>query len=61
MVSAGMFGTGFSLRLARAEAAVAGGALSATEETLELDLPALTGTGADHSQHEGDRENPRPA
>ena len=49
-----MFGTGFTLRLARAEAEAAGGSLVAGEETLALDLPALTATGAPHSQGAGD-------
>jgi two-component system OmpR family sensor kinase len=49
VVSAGMFGTGFTLRLARAEAAVAGGSLSVDEDALVLELPALTGTDAVHS------------
>jgi K+-sensing histidine kinase KdpD len=48
-VTAGMFGTGFTLRLARAEAEAAGGALAVHGETLTLSLPALTGATADHS------------
>ena len=61
VVTAGMFGTGFTLRLARAEARILGGNLSLDEESLVLDLPALTGVGAAHSHDGGDRENPRPA
>lgn len=61
VVTAGMFGTGFTLRLARAEARVLGGNLSADEETLVLDLPALTAGGSAHSQGFSDRENPGPA
>ena len=61
VVTAGMFGTGFTLRLARAEARVLGGNLSLDEETLVLDLPALTGAGAAHSHDGGDREYPGPA
>jgi signal transduction histidine kinase len=46
-ISAGMFGTGFALRLARAEAAATGGTLAQRDELLRLDLPVLTGpTGA---------------
>jgi signal transduction histidine kinase len=61
VVTAGMFGTGFTLRLARAEARLLGGSLSVDEETLVLDLPALTANGSAHSQGLGERENPRPA
>jgi two-component system OmpR family sensor kinase len=61
VVTAGMFGTGFTLRLARAEARALGGNLSADEESLVLDLPALTAAGASHSHGGGDRENPGPA
>src|SRR5690606_20741385 len=52
-VTAGMFGTGFTLRLARAEAQSAGGSLSTDEEMLVLDLPALTEAGGSHSQGVG--------
>jgi two-component system OmpR family sensor kinase len=41
LVSAGMFGTGFTLRLARAEAEAAGGSLAADEELLMIELPLL--------------------
>lgn len=41
VVSAGMFGTGFTLRLARAEAEAAGGSLVADEELLMIELPLL--------------------
>jgi signal transduction histidine kinase len=51
-VTAGMFGTGFTLRLARAEAVAAGGSLSVRGETLVLTLPHLTGATPDHSQGE---------
>lgn len=40
-ISAGMFGTGFTLRLARAEAVAAGGSLERREDTLRLRLPVL--------------------
>jgi two-component system OmpR family sensor kinase len=43
VVAAGMFGTGFTLRLARAEAEAFGGSLRAEEELLVVDLPALSG------------------
>jgi signal transduction histidine kinase len=49
-VTAGMFGTGFTLRLARAEAEAAGGTLAIHGETLALSLPTLTGAAPDHSQ-----------
>jgi hypothetical protein len=48
-LSAGMFGTGFTLRLARAEAAAAGGSLARHEDTLRLVLPALTASPAAHT------------
>ncbi len=51
-VSAGMFGSGFSLRLARAEAVAAGGTLEQHGERLTLDLPVL----ADLVANDGDGE-----
>lgn len=48
-VSAGMFGSGFALRLARAEARAAGGALHHADAFVELVLPVLTGAEAGHS------------
>lgn len=42
-LSAGAFGAGFALRLARAEAVAIGGALCRDEEVLRLELPLLTG------------------
>ncbi len=57
-VTAGMFGTGFTLRLARAEAEAAGGSLVVRGETLALMLPHLTDAAPDHSQGE---EGGRPA
>ncbi|MEP1605708.1 MAG: histidine kinase dimerization/phospho-acceptor domain-containing protein, partial [Marinomonas sp.] len=45
-LSAGLFGAGFSLRLARAEARSAGGDLSAAGDRLILVLPILTGEGS---------------
>ncbi len=41
-INAGLFGTGFALRLARAEARAAGGALRRDGTTLVLTLPLLT-------------------
>jgi signal transduction histidine kinase len=52
-VTAGMFGTGFTLRLARAEAEAAGGYLLLRGESLVLSLPHLTGAAPDHSQQGG--------
>jgi signal transduction histidine kinase len=49
-VTAGMFGTGFTLRLARAEAEAAGGSLTLQGKVLALALPHLTGAAPDHSQ-----------
>jgi signal transduction histidine kinase len=51
-VTAGMFGAGFTLRLARAEAEAAGGSLILRGETLVLSLPGLTGGAPDHSAGE---------
>lgn len=48
-VSAGMFGPGFTLRLARAEARAIGGDLRQEGEQLVLALPLLTGTGQGNS------------
>lgn len=42
-LSAGAFGAGFSLRLARAEASAAGGALTRVDDAVVLALPLLTG------------------
>lgn len=49
-ISAGVFGVGFALRLARAEAAAAGGNLVRSDGQLILTLPGLTGTAEHHSQ-----------
>ena len=48
-ISAGMFGTGFTLRLARAEAEAAGGTLERADDTLRLTLPVLTARTAVHT------------
>ena len=47
---AGLFGSGFTLRLLRAELRAAGGSMEVGDETgLTIELPLLTGTGAAHS------------
>jgi hypothetical protein len=51
-VSAGMFGAGFALRLARAEARAAGGDLVRDDECLVLSLPRLTAARAAPSHDE---------
>lgn len=48
-VSAGMFGIGFTLRLARAEVAAARGTLEQRGDALRLVLPVLTGRQAAHT------------
>ena len=45
-LSAGMFGSGFAFRLARAEAAAAGGSLVREDGMLTLELPPLTAPAA---------------
>lgn len=49
-LSTGMFGIGFTLRLAAAEAAAAGGNLKRFGERLELRLPGLIAADTDHSR-----------
>jgi len=49
-ISAGMFGTGFTLRLARAEAESIGGTLEQDEDRLRLVLPVLTAPQGAHTQ-----------
>jgi hypothetical protein len=49
-LSAGMFGVGFTLRLAAAEAAAAGGMLTRVGERFALTLPGLTTAAAGHTQ-----------
>ena len=48
-LSAGMFGSGFAFRLARAEASAAGGSLVREADAMTLDLPALTAPGGVHT------------
>ncbi|WP_114521997.1 histidine kinase dimerization/phospho-acceptor domain-containing protein [Altererythrobacter sp. ZODW24] len=52
-LSAGMFGAGFALRLARAEAREAGGDLVASEEQLWLTLPLASGSAGLDRQRAG--------
>ena len=56
-LSAGMFGTGFALRLAAGEACSAAGKLEQRDDKLRLELPEaadrLTPDGSDHNQIEG--------
>lgn len=47
-IAAGVFGIGFALRLARAEARAAGGDLQRFDNTLRLTLPGLPATGGGH-------------
>ncbi|HEU4650399.1 MAG TPA: histidine kinase dimerization/phospho-acceptor domain-containing protein [Croceibacterium sp.] len=51
-LSAGMFGSGFTLRLARAEARAAGGRLERRDDALRLVLPIWTGHAADKAVSE---------
>ena len=48
VISAGVFGVGFALRLARAEARAAGGDLIRKGDRLRLTLPGLTGSPGGH-------------
>lgn len=50
VVAAGVFGVGFALRLARAEARAAGGDLVRKGDRLRLTLPGLTEAPASHTQ-----------
>jgi two-component system, OmpR family, sensor kinase len=52
VIAAGVFGVGFALRLARAEAETAGGKLNRKAERLRLSLPGLTGIAADHTDNQ---------
>jgi hypothetical protein len=53
-ISAGMFGSGFTFRLARAEAEAAGGELAVRSDKLFLSLPYLTGAAPGHSHGKDD-------
>ena len=44
-----MFGTGFTLRLARAEAQAIGGTLERQEDRIRLVVPVLTGQRGAHT------------
>lgn len=48
-LSTGMFGVGFTLRLAAAETAATGGSLKRTGDHIELRVPGLTAARTDHS------------
>lgn len=61
ILTPGSFGSGFALRLARAEARSAGGALARVDDRLVLTLPLLTAQGVDSSPEEGLQETARPA
>lgn len=54
VIAAGVFGVGFALRLARAEAAAAGGKLDRKADRLRLTLPGLTRPGLDHTEEDRD-------
>lgn len=54
-ISAGMFGAGFTLRLARAEAEAIDGTLEQVDDQLRLAVPALTASQAAHTQGNGGR------
>ena len=56
VISAGVFGVGFALRLARAEAHAAGGALLRKGDRLRLTLPGLTVASAPHTHGAGSTE-----
>ncbi len=49
-IAAGVFGVGFALRLAQAEAKAAGGTLLRKSDRLQLTLPGLTSEASRHSQ-----------
>ena len=56
VISAGVFGVGFALRLARAEARAAGGELVRKGDRLRLTLPGLTMASAPHTDAAGSAE-----
>ena len=53
VVAAGVFGVGFALRLARAEARAAGGEMLRKGDRLRLTLPGLTGACPGHTESAG--------
>ncbi|UIP06249.1 sensor histidine kinase [Erythrobacter sp. SDW2] len=60
MLTPGSFGSGFALRLARAEARSAGGDLARVDDRLVLTLPLLTAQEVDSSPEGGLQEAARP-
>ena len=56
-ITAGVFGVGFALRLAAAEAKAAGGMLERRADRLRLTLPGLTPAAAGHSQDSDNEAN----
>ncbi|MEO6388634.1 MAG: histidine kinase dimerization/phospho-acceptor domain-containing protein [Croceibacterium sp.] len=58
VVSAGMFGVGFTLRLARAEAVAAGGSLEREGDAVRLALPVQAGPMANPVPGRGESERP---
>ncbi|MDE2436483.1 MAG: sensor histidine kinase [Sphingomonadales bacterium] len=57
VISAGVFGVGFALRLVEAEARAAGGALVHKGDRLRLSLPGLTHTASPHSEEGANGED----
>ena len=55
VIAAGVFGVGFALRLARAEAHAAGGELVRKGDRLRLTLPGLTGAPSGHTESAGEK------
>ena len=53
-LSPGIFGAGFALRLARAEARAIGGDLTREEDDIVLSLPTLNAVGADRPSLDAD-------
>ncbi|NNC58486.1 MAG: sensor histidine kinase, partial [Erythrobacter sp.] len=60
MLTPGSFGSGFALRLARAEARSVGGEMERIDDKLVLSLPLLTGSEAADSAATGAEETARP-
>lgn len=55
-ITAGLFGSGFAFRLARAESRAVGGGMTREGDTLQVWFPLLTADGADHSDRSGGTE-----